>query len=228
MRFCSSNIRFGSVADSGSVILEFALLLPLILFLSFSGVELARAFNSYETLAGLSGHAAKIVFDSCGLRPASEYPNCVKEAVGTQLNTGGFLAKAFPKVDIVISVYAADTASANSSTTSKLAAVYSTTGGLRETGGSGNWSTHAECDLAKIGQANYACSTTNGYSSYFQSSRVNALIATSYGGSPVAGLPPQKPLMVIAEVFYPSDILFKASKIIMPFQAKIFHETTVL
>jgi hypothetical protein len=111
-----------SADNKGNIILELALILPVIMLISFASLEVARAFDHWEAASILSREIARTVFQECSGR--SDAQNCLDVAESKYGNQTlrqqieGFARRLMPDARLVVSIYKYDPAT---STYSRLA-----------------------------------------------------------------------------------------------------------
>lgn len=95
----------------GSTLIELALTLPILLSLTFGGLEVSKIFQVKQTLSSVSREAANASFRDCS--PVVSSSGCLETVRAT---TSTFANSLFTGIEVVISVYDYFPAGANPST----------------------------------------------------------------------------------------------------------------
>lgn len=156
-RIDADNKELADQAQTGVAILELALILPVLVFCVFAGLEFARALQKMEIAAALSREAASIAYRNCAADPAgdpsyTEHWNdtayivaCLTAARDEVLDIGTALTD---RVDIIVNLYREDAAhtmvqySTGAIDPVKHSTKFAVAGGTTVTGGNGAVTLH--------------------------------------------------------------------------------------
>lgn len=133
-----------NASQTGGAILEFAIVIPILLALSFGGFEFSRSLKIAQVGSTLSREAANLAFRRCATETGASLTSCLQTVADDTVN---FSRVTLPNVSIVLSVWAYDPsldASQQTQQTSIVAATSSTTYNATDITGNSN----SDCKIA--------------------------------------------------------------------------------
>lgn len=110
-------------SQSGGAILEFAMVMPILLSLSFAGFEFSRSLKIVQIGSTLSREAANLAFRRCVAESGTELNTCLQNVADETVN---FSRVAVPNVTIILSLWLHDPSKPLETRTDRLSIAAST------------------------------------------------------------------------------------------------------